>query len=304
MVEKKLLFIDRATEETTELILPRPPLFSSVKAGWDNVFLEYHCQPSGEHEEVCASGHSIAIFTKVGDCNRAERTVDGQFYQHSVEAGDILIIPANAGVKANWEGDSEFILIGLHPQVFSYILNGSTSLEKVEITPQITIADPLILQIGLALNLLLQNNIYNRLYVETIANALFVHLIQYYSSTKSIAKEYRDGLGKSQLRQVTDYIIANLDRDLYLQELADIVRVSPRYFASLFKRSTGLTPHQYVISLRIDRAKQLLLQGTISIADIAQTVGFANQSHLNLHFKRLVGVTPKYFSSNSDSAFS
>lgn len=70
----------------------------------------------------------------------------------------------------------------------------------------------------------------------------------------------------------------------------------PPNFSLLFKQSTGLTPHQYVIKIRVDRAKYLLLQGKNSIADIAQIVGFANQSHLNLHFKRLVGVTPKQFS--------
>jgi AraC family transcriptional regulator len=61
----------------------------------------------------------------------------------------------------------------------------------------------------------------------------------------------------------------------------------------LFKQSTGLTPHQYVIQCRVERAKQLLLQGELTIADIAYRVGFANQSHLNRHFKRLFGVTPK-----------
>jgi AraC family transcriptional regulator len=260
------------------------------------VFLEYHWQPSGEHEEVCALGHSIAIFTKVGQLSRAERTVDGQFYQHSVRAGDILIIPALAGVRANWQGDSEFILIGLPPHIFSRALDSSTKSEKIEIIPQITISDPLIVQLGLALNFVLQNNTYNRLYVETIANALSVHLAQYYSSTRPTKTEYRGGLANRKLQQVTDYIIANLDRDLCLQELADFVQISPRYFAELFKRSTGLTPHQYVISLRVEQAKQLLLQGKISIADIAQTVGFANQSHLNLHFKRSLGITPKQFS--------
>jgi AraC family transcriptional regulator len=71
--------------------------------------------------------------------------------------------------------------------------------------------------------------------------------------------------------------------------------MSSHYFSLLFKQSMGLTPHQYVIRTRVDRAKKLLLKGEMSIVDIAQTVGFANQSHLNLHFKCLVGLTPKQF---------
>jgi AraC family transcriptional regulator len=69
--------------------------------------------------------------------------------------------------------------------------------------------------------------------------------------------------------------------------------MSPHYFSRLFKRSTGFAPHQYLIKCRIERAKQLLLKGKLTIAEVAYSVGFANQGHLNYHFKRLVGITPK-----------
>ena len=71
--------------------------------------------------------------------------------------------------------------------------------------------------------------------------------------------------------------------------------MSPTYFSRLFKETTGITPHQYVIRCRIDRAKNLLQQGKLSIAEIAKEVGFVDQSHLHRHFKRLVGVTPKKY---------
>jgi AraC family transcriptional regulator len=96
------------------------------------------------------------------------------------------------------------------------------------------------------------------------------------------------------LRQVIDYINDHLDRDLGLAELAKIVQMSPHYFTRLFKQSTGLTPHQYVIHRRVERAKELLLNGELTIAEVAYSVGFANQSHLNRHLKRLLGVTPRY----------
>ena len=68
------------------------------------------------------------------------------------------------------------------------------------------------------------------------------------------------------------------------------------YFCRLFKQSTGITLYQYLIKCRTERAKALLLQGNLSIADVALAVGFSNQSHFTKHFKRLVGVTPKKFS--------
>jgi AraC family transcriptional regulator len=290
---RQSLFIDRATENTTASILPCPPILSSVKAGWNNLFLEYHFQPSEEHDEISAAGHSIAVFTKVEVGSLAERTLDGRVYRHSVKTGDIILVPALAGVKACWRGSSEFILLGFHPEIFPRLVNESIQATPV---PQMGISDPLILQIGLTLKQVLENNLNSRLYVETMANALFVHLIQNYSTNKPVWQEYKKGLGQRKLQQVIDYIHTHLDCDLSLLELADLVQMSPHYFSLLFKQSIGLSPHQYVIKIRVDRAKQLLGQGNISIADIAQTVGFANQSHLNLHFKRLVGVTPKQFS--------
>ncbi|NET35646.1 MAG: helix-turn-helix transcriptional regulator [Cyanothece sp. SIO1E1] len=64
---------------------------------------------------------------------------------------------------------------------------------------------------------------------------------------------------------------------------------------ALAKQSMGIPPHQYHIQCRVERAKQLLRQGELAIAEIAQTVGFASQGHLNYHFKRLTGLTPKGF---------
>jgi AraC family transcriptional regulator len=87
----------------------------------------------------------------------------------------------------------------------------------------------------------------------------------------------------------------HLDQDLTLAELATLVQMSPSCFSTLFKQSTKLVPYQFVIQCRIDRAKQLLLQGELSIAEIAHGLGFTHQSHLSRHFKRLVGMTPKAF---------
>ena len=92
---------------------------------------------------------------------------------------------------------------------------------------------------------------------------------------------------------VTDYISDRLDRELSLNELAAIAQLSPYHFSRAFKQSTGISPHQYVIQQRIERAKQLVLQGKMSLADIAIACGFSHQSHLNRHFKRITGVTPK-----------
>jgi AraC-like DNA-binding protein len=101
------------------------------------------------------------------------------------------------------------------------------------------------------------------------------------------------GLTHLQLQQVLDYIQTHLDRDLLLAELADVINISPTYFASLFKQAIEIPPHQYVIQQRVERAKLMLKKTDLAIADIALQVGFSSQSHLNQQFKRLTGMTPK-----------
>ena len=101
------------------------------------------------------------------------------------------------------------------------------------------------------------------------------------------------GLTHTQLQQVFDYIHTHLDRDLSLAELAEVINISPTYFASLFKQAIDISPHQYVIQQRVEQAKLMLKKTDLAIADIALQVGFSSQSHLPQQFKRFTSMTPK-----------
>jgi AraC family transcriptional regulator len=100
------------------------------------------------------------------------------------------------------------------------------------------------------------------------------------------------------LRAVIEHIHENLDAELSLDQLAAVARMSPYRFARLFKDSTGLPPHQYVIARRVERAKELLRgRDGLPLADVAVEAGFSSQSHFTRHFKRFVGTTPRQFRS-------
>lgn len=130
-------------------------------------------------------------------------------------------------------------------------------------------------------------------YVESLTQILVIHLPRHHSTPTRPIPLQNGGLTHLQAQQVIDYIHTHLNRDLSLAELASVVNISPTYFANLFKRTVGTSPHQYVIQQRVERAKVMLKKTNLAIADIALQVGFSSQSHLTQQFKRLTGMTPK-----------
>lgn len=133
------------------------------------------------------------------------------------------------------------------------------------------------------------------LLIDSLKTTLAIHLLQSYCITKPKLSSYADGLSPAKQQQVTEYINEHLHQDIKLIELAAITQLSSYHFLRLFKQSMKITPHQYILQRRIEKAKYLLHKSELSIADIAIGVGFCDQSHFSRYFKRIVGVTPKQF---------
>ena len=181
-----------------------------------------------------------------------------------------------------WERESEFLLLSIDPTLLARTATEVLEKETIELVPILSTLDPLIHSLALALKGELESpQVGGKLYVEMIAQTLTVHLLRNYTTNRSeICASTSPSLPKHKFQQAIDYINDYLDRDLSLSDLAALVQMSPFHFARLFKKSSGFAPHQFVIRCRIERAKELLLQGQLGIADIATEVGFANQSHL------------------------
>ena len=134
-----------------------------------------------------------------------------------------------------------------------------------------------------------------RLYVESLATALAIHLLRNYGATMPHRTRHKGGLPPAQLRRVVDYINAHLSDDLGLIELAAVTGLGPHHFGDAFKAAMGTLPHRYVIERRVDRARELLHDRERTISEVAYDVGFSSQSHLTFHFRRLTGLTPGRF---------
>ena len=135
----------------------------------------------------------------------------------------------------------------------------------------------------------------SRLYVESITTALMVHLLRNYSVVKPKIPDYIGGLAKYKRREAIAFMNENLERDLRLSEIAGLCAMSPYHFARMFKQSTGLTPHQYLVKQRLEKAKELLRYSEFAIADIGEQVGYKNPSHFARVFRKHIKLTPKTY---------
>lgn len=133
------------------------------------------------------------------------------------------------------------------------------------------------------------------LYGESLGVALARDLVRRYSLRAPREPEYRGGIPTIRLKRGLDFIRQNYARETKLRELAELAGMSPHYFCELFKKSTGLSPHQYSIRCRIDQAKIYLQSCQFTIRQVAKATGFVDQSHFTRAFRRIAGVTPIQF---------
>lgn len=275
-------------------IVPRSPILRSQDIVSEILRVEHHQQPANRESECCLPHYLLSIH--LGQPIQLERTIDGRHSSDQLTEGDIMITPPSMHRQLFWDTEAEFLLLRLEPKLFTCAVYESVDANHAQIAPQLKICDPLIQQIGLALKAELEiDGLSDRLYAESMANALAVHLLRHYSTRRREIRSYSGHLPSDKLQQALDYIHAHLVEDLSLESIATELGMSQYYFARLFKQSTGYSPYQYVIKHRIERAQELMMQEQQSIANIALQVGFASQSQFGRHFKRLTGVTPKQF---------
>jgi AraC-like DNA-binding protein len=110
--------------------------------------------------------------------------------------------------------------------------------------------------------------------------------------------EKGSSIEKANKTDVVSYIMEHLSEDVSLEELAKKASLSPFYFSRLFKKETGFTPHDYILTTRINHAKFLLLTSSLSIKDICFQLGFSSESAFCTAFKKKIGETPSEFRTN------
>jgi AraC family transcriptional regulator len=130
------------------------------------------------------------------------------------------------------------------------------------------------------------------LFVDHIALAFYAHIMRAYGTASVPDDATPGGLSPWQLRRVLEFLGAHINGDPTIAELARECGLSSGYFARAFRKTTRVTPHQWLIRKRVDRARELLLENGPRLADIALACGFVDQSHFSRVFARLEGNSP------------
>ncbi|NJK58797.1 MAG: helix-turn-helix transcriptional regulator [Pleurocapsa sp. SU_5_0] len=278
--------------------LNKTVMSSSRQLGWNGILVEQSQSSSNsswEMELPAISDHWLNL--PLGKPTSLIQKRDNRLHKSIVQKGDTILVPA--GQTSYWcrhEGDICTPLhICLKPKLLEQVAQASEiAPERIELVNCFAKRDLQLYQIAMLLLAELQSGgVMGQLYIESLTQALVIHLLRHYSTvTRTISSENKS-LTRNQLQEAIDYIHTHLDQNLSLVEVARTINISPTYFSSLFKRATGTSPHQYVIQQRVERAKLMLSKTDLAIAEIALQVGFSSQSHLTQQFKRLTGVTPK-----------
>jgi AraC family transcriptional regulator len=281
-----------------EPLIPRPPLLSSGD-NWQGITLEKHLADADyDRSDFEVYSNLVHVFT--GAPAQQEWRTKGRNFRVQNVAGSIMIVPRglHASVHVSRSRPDVQWILELDRAVIERRAQEATGARVLELAPQFDLRDPQVLRLVQSLQADAEGGLpAGSLFGELIGDALAVYLTERYSANLPNITPTAGGLPVSRLKRVLEYIQANLDRDIHLDELAAASSLSTFHFAKLFKQSTGSTPHQYVLQRRLERVKELLRDPNISISDVSLQAGFSDQSHLTNVFRRFVGITPSRFRS-------
>src|SRR5438876_3469080 len=134
-----------------------------------------------------------------------------------------------------------------------------------------------------------------RLFLDSVEQAMAVTLVNGHAVRHRPVQIYRGGLGSARLRRIKELVRAKLEFDLSLDEMAQAVGLSTAHFARMFRKSTGETPHQFVLRQRVERAKAMLRAPDARVLDVAVACGFKTQQHFAQVFFDVCGVSPTQY---------
>lgn len=202
----------------------------------------------------------------------------------------LCYVPAGMPIWSRLQGGGRLRHLDLHLDVHALETRFPENMDWTALeTPRLSISDKRLMALGqlIALECTEESTLHD-LYAESLVTALLAII----GNVERFPAESRGRLAPRQWRRVSDFLEENCARNVTLQELADLVGLSPSYFSQAFKATTGVPPHRWQLQKRIERAKSMLETTNMSLTEAAVAAGFSDQAHLTRMFRRFAGTTP------------
>ena len=283
----------------SSIVMSRPPLHDYAVRTTPGLIVETYRSEAGQMR-ACSGWHRITL-------NRSShRRYAHRFGDH----GPVETVPRPrhtlgfepAGMPLFVDGDeADYLSIFVEPSLYHADAMEAGATHDQPEHARLVSSDPVTLQVLGALALLARSDRPDDpLLVEQLGRALVLSLRRLLDDRRPDDPPLTcRKLGNVQLKRVIAHIEENLgDSSLGVADLAAVAHVSPFHFSRAFKASLGRPPHRFLVERRLERAKALILETTISLAEIAIETGFADQAHLSAVFRRETGTTPGRFRSN------
>lgn len=215
--------------------------------------------------------------------------------RYTYTSGEMILCRRNTEEWVRWQSPIQMLLITVPDQTFH-----SVAEEMGGRAPELN-ATPLLKDERIrALVATIEADLANgspagRIFTDSIGRALAAALMHSQAGLRSLTRRYRGGLSPMQLRRVTSFVHENLHEDVSLVQMADEAKLSPAYFSQMFRQSTGVAPHQFVLRTRVERAKELLVKEDARVLDVAIACGFQTQQHFAKVFRAFCKMSPTQF---------
>ncbi|MBM3821353.1 MAG: helix-turn-helix domain-containing protein [Verrucomicrobia bacterium] len=294
MTAKRELLFDPKLGKTRPFF-PHEPSITSAAADWQGILLEQIRFSQVECKDVYCVNH--VVFLQLNQTTEVEYECNGKTARQFLQPGQITFMPAGVIHSARCRQGGEYLSVSVSPQFLECATHELAFESKLELTPQWGVEDPLLSALIVTLKQEVESgNLRGRACAEALATAIAFQIVRRFATTRDAQpREVKGGLARYQLRKALDFIHAHLKEDISLAVLASQVKMSAFHFARSFKQSTGLPPHKYIVRCRIEKAKEIMIAQVMPLADVAQAVGFCDQSHFTFHFKKAYGLPPKQF---------
>jgi AraC family transcriptional regulator len=267
-------------------------LFSSAGRAWNALHAAFIQIPRGVSHVPGGERHVLGMH--FGPPVNADCCCDGVRLRHVQKPGDMSFVPA--GVDGSWEDDArcQILRLSLEPSFVKQIaeeLEGDAP--KIALLSRLTFRDARTEAIGWAIKAELEADTpSDPLYIDHLTSALAVRLIETATHRPLTEANHSPKMSARHLQALTDFIEMNLGQPLRLIDLATVAGVSVTRLKILFRNSTGVSVHQYVIRRRTEYARALMATTAMPASEVALAAGFAHQSHMATTMRRIFGQAP------------